>query len=598
MPGIFGIYSKSDRLTREDLRCMAERMAASMRHTPWLHTETWGTDRFFGGRVHLGVYNPEPQPHPSDDGSSCLFFEGEAFASDSASPLSPNMDTVGADIQSAPSRTLQGLDGTFQLALYDTKHHQLTLCLDRFALRPLYFLETSKFFAFAAEPKALLAISSSQPTIDKVSLREYLSFGWILSDRSWWEGIRAVPAASVWKIPDDSEPRRYWNCDDIRIQHRNETDVIDELEGIWESEVKGRVRDGTSPFLLSGGVDSRMVLSTLVSNNAPARAITFGDAESSDLPIARMCARRAGIQQDVVILDQNNWWHGREEALWRIDGMVPTMHLHAVASSEYGRTGNRICLVNLAGNPLFAGDFITPAKAGTWPTSLSDVLQTFYQENPWVRLDEVVDSSKSDLKGDLIGPSSTCFWLRRRTARFTLNGPLSTASHYESSFVSPTLRVLECVLGGVPDNRRRRAKFYAHWARRHHGAFFDDIPWQKTGRGLHENFVQRFRRTASQPFRSWMSKSQITKNGIANYQSLARSMLFREQERDSGWLVDDCLDGGASRFMDQQRESFTDPSMALRLWSLELYLRQVDRMSCRHKDALFVEPLTRPAEAS
>jgi hypothetical protein len=357
------------------------------------------------------------------------------------------------------------------------------------------------------------------------------------------------------------------------------------LETIWQSEIIRRVRPGQMPFLLSGGVDSRIVLSTLVANNADLRAITFGDEGSSDLTISRQCARQAGVEQDILVIDGNNWWHGREEALWRIDGMVSAMHLHAVASADYGRIGSQSTLVNLAGNPLFAGDFITPGAAGPWPCSLADVLQTFYQENPWVRLEEVVESSGPDLSKDLTGPSSSCFWLRRRTARFTVNGPLSTACHYESSFVSPTLRLLECVLGGVPDNRRRRGKFYAHWAMRHHANFFADIPCQKSGRGMRESLLARSRRVAAQGFNSMMSQRRPRK-GIADYQKLAYSKVFDRRTERSDWLIDDLLDGTASRFMAQQKERFTKPHLTLALWSLELYLRQVAQTQGPVKDVV------------
>jgi hypothetical protein len=381
-------------------------------------------------------------------------------------------------------------------------------------------------------------------------------------------------AASIWSVCDESEPRCYWNADDIRVEQREEIDVIDELEAIWQSEVVRRVRPGQTPLLLSGGVDSRMVLSTLAASGVDLHAITFGDRDSSDFEIARQCARRAGIEQDELLIDQRNWWHGREAALWRIDGMISAMHLHAVASAHFGRMGNQCSPVNLAGNPLFAGDFITPAKHGAWNSSLGNVLKTFYRPNPWFSLEDVASSSETDLGGDLRGPSSTCFWIRRRTARFTINGPLSTACHYESSFVSPTLRLMECLLGGLSDQQRRNGKFYANWAMRHHSDFFADIPWQKTGRGLSESLLAKSRRLASNSLRALTFRRRRRK-GIADYRQLAYAHVFGDRDEMADLLLDDLLGGGASKFLAQQREQFADPDLVLAIWSLEIYLRQV-----------------------
>jgi hypothetical protein len=58
-------------------------------------------------------------------------------------------------------------------------------------------METEKWFAFAGEVKALLAICERTPQLDDVSLRQFFGFDHMLGERTWWQGIELLPPASV-----------------------------------------------------------------------------------------------------------------------------------------------------------------------------------------------------------------------------------------------------------------------------------------------------------------------------------------------------------------------------------------------------------------
>jgi len=95
---------------------------------------------------------------------------------------------------------LSDVDGVFALACYDLNKRELFLGNDRLGFRPLYYTETKEWLAYASEVKALLAILDWIPDLDKISLRQFFGFGYMLGERTWWEGIKLFPPASVWRI--------------------------------------------------------------------------------------------------------------------------------------------------------------------------------------------------------------------------------------------------------------------------------------------------------------------------------------------------------------------------------------------------------------
>src|SRR5262249_28334868 len=115
MPGLFGILAKHPAVSEEWLRMLSRRMAAALATTPWLTTETWNAPRFSGGRVHLGLANPSPQPLISTDGALAAWFDGQLYGENGASGATPSADTV-AGLLADSGAGLAGADGVFAMA--------------------------------------------------------------------------------------------------------------------------------------------------------------------------------------------------------------------------------------------------------------------------------------------------------------------------------------------------------------------------------------------------------------------------------------------------------------------------------------------------
>ena len=68
-------------------------------------------------------------------------------------------------------------NGMFSIAIYDIINNKLTLARDSFGIKPLYYLNSKKFFCFGSEIKAIKKHPNINLSISKQALSEYLWFG-------------------------------------------------------------------------------------------------------------------------------------------------------------------------------------------------------------------------------------------------------------------------------------------------------------------------------------------------------------------------------------------------------------------------------------
>jgi len=580
MPGLFGVIAKNHGLTERCLRNMARCMADSMRRVPWLRAEMWGDETFCGGRVHLGVLNPGPQPLLTRDKLTQVWFDGELYQTSTASNATPGAEEV-AELANRAAAGLAEVDGVFNLACFDTDKRELVLANDRLGFRPLYYTETEDWFAYAGEVKALLAIRDTLPDLDEISLRQFFGFIHMLGERTWWKGIELIPPASVWRISAKGRTtQHYWTFDNIRRDPRNQADVAIEFGRLWSQDVQRHSKPGTMPLLLSGGQDSRLLLAELRNRGADLVAITFGSEECPDMRIARRVAAIARFPHRPCYLDTNNWWHHREEAIWQTDGLVNGWGLHAAIAMDEMHTGNWYSLVNIAGDLLFGGSHLDRSILCTeWQLSPDKLLSPRYFENPFFSLDEVVSASIPDARRYLHGPSSDCFHIRQRLRRLTLTGPGCLASHCEMVFVGISYAILQLILRSLTDEQRIGHKFYNPWLASRYPAYFANVPWQATGRGLAESLPTRLLRDTRRHLHKllWKNvKATPSADGwFVNYPECVRASKLREKLLQEDLLIEEFLGGTAKRALTRYQRPPLSSQALLALVTFETYLRQV-----------------------
>lgn len=224
------------------------------------------------GRFTL-VYNGEIYNHP--ELRSMLEAHGRRFKSRSDSEV-----ILEAWAEWGPDAVLR-FNGMFAFAIWDARARELTLVRDKYGIKPLYYAKDSDVFLFGSEQRALLQHPAVGRTLDKCALVEYLTFQNILSDRTFNQDIRILPAGHTLKIGiDGSSPKltQYW---DFRFEEssksKSQEDLEEELESLIRKAVQRQLQsDVEVGAYLSGGLDSGTLATLAAVENPKLKTFTCG----------------------------------------------------------------------------------------------------------------------------------------------------------------------------------------------------------------------------------------------------------------------------------------------------------------------------------
>jgi asparagine synthase (glutamine-hydrolysing) len=170
------------------------------------------------------------------------------------------------------------LRGMFAFGLWDERKGKLFLVRDRLGVKPLLYSAGDNHIAFASTARALRA-GGFGSRIDEQAVVEYLEFGYVTDDRSIYEGVLKVPAATILEWSEGGvSTRRYWQPPVIASAAKISFDeAVEETERLFLGATERRLQaDVPVGALLSGGVDSSLVCWAVAHLGGDVTAFTIG----------------------------------------------------------------------------------------------------------------------------------------------------------------------------------------------------------------------------------------------------------------------------------------------------------------------------------
>jgi asparagine synthase (glutamine-hydrolysing) len=318
------------------------------------------------------------QPMPNESRSKWIVYNGEIF---NHASLRPSLEQAGHRYENrSDTETIvhayeeygadcvQRFRGMFAFALWDAQRRKLFCARDRMGIKPLYYYWNGGVFAFASEIKALLEHPEIPAEFDESVLSEYLGFGYISDDRTFFRGIRKLMPAhtltlDLRRAQPQPEIQRYWEIPEpegaIR-DRQSDADWIRETRERLEESVRMRLMsDVPLGVFLSGGVDSGAI-AALVKRMATGEVKTFSvgyrEAQYSELSLAEETARVIGTDHHQVIIGQDEFFsalpklveHEDEPIAW--PASVPLYFVSKLASREV-----KVVLSGEGSDELFGG---------------------------------------------------------------------------------------------------------------------------------------------------------------------------------------------------------------------------------------------------
>ena len=207
------------------------------------------------------------------------------------------------------------LDGMFAFAIWDERRRRLVLGRDRFGKKPLYYWTDGQRFVFGSELKAVLADPLVPRGLDPRALAPYLTFGYVPTPATFFDGVRSVPPGHVLTFDADGVVTLecYWQPPLPGIDGRQTLDLAFEdarrqVRRLLCDAVDRRLEaDVPLGAFLSGGIDSSSVVAFMARlSPEPIRTFTIGfdDRDGFDeRPFAALVARRFGTEHTEFVVE-------------------------------------------------------------------------------------------------------------------------------------------------------------------------------------------------------------------------------------------------------------------------------------------------------
>jgi asparagine synthase (glutamine-hydrolysing) len=260
------------------------------------------------------------QPMFSADGRSVIVFNGELY---NFRELRAEMERDGvqfhthsdtevllAALRQRGTDALSRLDAMFAFGYYDVQARELLLARDIFGEKPLYYIDTPEYLAFASELHALTVLPFFDATVSTDAIASYLCFQYVPAPQSIYKGVRKLQPGHWLRVGADGTAKagRYFSfaTSSAQTSGRDLDDLADELEAILETSLRRRlISDVPLGAFLSGGVDSTAV-AAIARHRLGAELKTYsigfeGHKDSEHLDAAEIAAHLGTVHKDQVL---------------------------------------------------------------------------------------------------------------------------------------------------------------------------------------------------------------------------------------------------------------------------------------------------------
>ena len=333
------------------------------------------------GHRRLSILDISPlghQPMLSDDKKIVLIFNGEiynykelrlelkakgiVFHGHSDTEVLLNLYLLEGE------EMLRRLNGIFAFAIWDGYKKSLLIARDALGVKPLYYSQSQRGFAFASEIKALIHLASKTKELDLTSIHRYLSFLWCPGDGVPIKDIRKLlPGEAMWIVGGEIEQRWIWYklpvFRKVSVKISKNSLIKDTEHYLRQAVQRQMVSDVPVGAFLSGGLDSSSIVAFAREYSPKIHCFTIesvGGLESGmvdDLPYAQKVAQHLNVPLDIVSIDSESMANSLQYMVENLDEPIADpAAFNVLYISQLARDkGIKVLLSGVGGDDLFTG---------------------------------------------------------------------------------------------------------------------------------------------------------------------------------------------------------------------------------------------------
>ena len=322
MSGFFGCFSPNVPLDGQYCQGF-ERMHQILNHTS-NRTQTIFKDRY----LNLGIcyLNTGPKQFIYEDELIIFVIEGVVHEVD---------DTWYQDIykrvvqlfSESGNNFIYRIKGDFNILVYEKAKSRLSVFSDRFGFRYLYYGSTETALIFSPEVKGVVGSGLVSQSERESARTEFLYYGFLMNNDTIYKNVSLFPNASI-LVSDTAglSVNSYWTPDYSESNTgKNAVEYAEEVYPLLEKSLLNRIRSRERIGVpLTGGKDSRLLLSIVKKHTDNIYAYTFGRRGCWDHKIAKKVAGIIGVRDYTFMeLSSSIVLPNIEEAIWLDEGSIP-----------------------------------------------------------------------------------------------------------------------------------------------------------------------------------------------------------------------------------------------------------------------------------
>lgn len=372
MCGIVGFVDKRNKLIPVEQHRIIESMLKRIEHRGRDGEGVFVKERIAFGHTRLSIIDVSTtanQPFISNDGSLVLAYNGEIYNYFELDRIlrkthhyrtNCDTETLLRAYEEWGNEVVKKIQGMFAFSLFNTNRQTILLAADRFSIKPLYYVDTGRFFAWASEAKALLELPDFIPTFNLDSLPEFLMFRQYGGCETPWKEIkRLLPAHTLEYHIETGKiiEVEYWKeSQEIGRELGTDQELFQILKRAVERHLIADVPVGLQ---LSGGLDSSLIASLackIKTQQFHTFSIGLKDKDWNEFNYSMLVAAQIGSMHHELVFSEDDFCRLLPFAIYQHD--EPLSHSHSIPILILSSEARKFVKVLLSGegaDELFGG---------------------------------------------------------------------------------------------------------------------------------------------------------------------------------------------------------------------------------------------------
>ena len=278
--------------------------------------EVFTDDEFFFGNIKYESY---PFKIFSDN-KYIISFEGHIYNKTDEKKLQQEFIEIAdlvfdesVDYKEKLQSWLKDSDGDFVLSVFRKSDKKMFFLNDILGRLPVYFFKSKNEFILTRD---FSQISNLIPEIstDKMALAQTLLFGYPLGKRTLFDNVFCLKPATLMVFNPNEFVLNFENINELNFENKknieqSQKEASEKLHQYFIEATKNRAGISKNNLLsLSGGLDSRAVLSAFDNLKIPLKCATYSDADNlnkKDVEVAKQLADIYNSELEIVELQKS-----------------------------------------------------------------------------------------------------------------------------------------------------------------------------------------------------------------------------------------------------------------------------------------------------